>query len=161
IGASTALDDTSSSVDNKASAIALAAASNKASAATGVKAVVNANEVVGAEDEITYTAGDDLEIDLNGVTINVADTGAADTNLTAAVDAINQETGRTGVRAVDNGVSITLIADDGRNIDIANVASGASFGLADVGTDDTYYGTFTLTSSKAIDISYGSGSREE
>src|SRR5690554_3968691 len=160
IGASTALDDTSSSVDNKASAIALAAAINKASAATGVKAVVNANEVVGAENEITYAAGD-LAIDLNGVTINVADTGAADTNLTAAVDAINQETGRTGVRAVDNGVSITLIADDGRNIDIANASGGATFGLADVGADDTYYGTFTLTSSKAIDISYGSGSREE
>ncbi|MFY9178309.1 MAG: flagellin [Venatoribacter sp.] len=161
IGSSTAMDDTSSSKDQASSAIAMAAAINRSSDATGVKATVNANEVVGAVGTITAAGAVNLAITINGVAINAANTSKADTNLTAAMDAINQESGRTGVRAENNGKSLTLIADDGRNIDISSVTGGAGFGLNNVSVNNTYYGTFTLTSSSAIDISYGKGSKTE
>jgi len=99
----------------------------------------------------------------------------------AVVNAINDISGQTGVRAEDTGQGVRLIADDGRNISIAvDIGSGAAtlldkFGLNGFGTTatgnlgivdatgtdtfadkaETYYSTVTLRSAKAIKIEAG------
>ena len=191
IAASSALDDTSSytgalSSDGAASAISIAAAINKSSDSTGVKAEVNATEFVGtapsADDAVDTTdAGQSLTLTLNGVDISLANQGDYEKNKAAAISAINERAGETGVTAKDNGVSLTLTAADGRNISMFAVegtatstdTSAASFGLSGLATeahgaaatakDDnatTVYGTVTLSSSKAFEVSFGTGGAE-
>src|SRR5690606_4785736 len=55
---------------------------------------------------------------------------------------------------------ITLTAADGRNITAAVAAAGdgENFGLTDISNvQSTTYGTVTLSSSKAFDVTYGTG----
>ncbi len=204
IAASSALDDTSSytgaaSSDGAASAIAIAAAINKASDSTGVKAEVNATEFVGSAPTGTVntdTQGSTMTLTLNGVEISLADQGDYEKNKAAAISAINERAGETGVTAKDNGVSLTLTAADGRNISMyaesnfpvngdptgvttptgpgTQETSAANFGLTGLDTVDsvvgavvdaktgatTVYGTVTLSSSKAFEVSYGTGGAE-
>lgn len=167
----TASDTTANSSIKEASAIAIAAAINRASASTGVTATVDAN-IVEATTTGTATAGDAITVYINNVaTAQITSVGDAERDRAATVEAINAISDRTGVRAEDTGEGIRLIASDGRNISIVvdelGGGNGDNFGLtgiaddSDVGTNtfaataQTYYGTVTLHSAKGIDIQAG------
>ncbi|RDH43564.1 flagellin [Zooshikella ganghwensis] len=159
VGASSGSDDTSSTNYQERGAIAKAAAINKISEQTGVIAKVNAATIAGG----TYANTDDKtgQITINGVTIDLVTDNALSTeaNLEAVVTAINEKSGQTGVVASFDGnatTGITMVAEDGRNVDIQNVSGNASadFGLATGNT--TYFGTFTLISQDGEDISIDS-----
>ena len=154
IGASKSIDDTASTANKDASAISKAAAVNRLSDKTGVTAVVNATEVAGAAVTAAALTGN--------ITINGVDTASITTTTDAAqsrqlvVDAINDISGQTGVTAIDEGAQgVRLIAEDGRNIVHSfNTLTSAATGI---GAAATTYGTFTLESAGAIEISAGSG----
>ena len=124
IGASRTADDKLSpqiSGNQIASAIAKAAAINLKSDATGVFATVNPTIMTGAAMFGTGQVSGTLNI--NGFTtpmINTVLDNSRDSRI-AAVNAVNFISAQTGVRAVDslteNG-GITLVADDGRNIEL-------------------------------------------
>jgi flagellin len=169
IGASQASDDTASSLNKDASAIAIAAAINKSSDQSGVTASVNANTLVGGTGQTAAAATGAFII--NGVsTIDVTTLagGANDeTNRTSAIDAINQISGQTGVVASDNGSTITLTAADGRNIsvDVETEALGDAVGLDASGVSGIFVNaaqaevktsTITLESGSSFEISAGS-----
>lgn len=137
IGAAETTDDTASDTTANSSlangsGIATAAAINRASEQSGVRATVNATTVVGGT-ETTAVGSVTGGVIINGVTTtDFTTTTNAETNRTAAVDAINAISGQTGVVASDNGSSLTLTAADGRNISVAVESDG--FG-ADIGLD--------------------------
>lgn len=148
--ATVASDGTNIQTSTKlASAISVAEAINAVAEETGVTAQVNGTKVVGGDDTTeatalasSYQAGDSGKIYINGVDIgivSVVDDGSGgvdlDASRAAAIDAINAKVGQTGVSAEDNGSSITLTAEDGRNISIAidndeanNEGTGVGFG---------------------------------
>jgi flagellin len=176
IQAARATDDTASDVTanssiKEASAIAIAAAINRASSATGVTATADAN-IVEATSTGTETAGNSIAVYINGVaTAAITSVGDAERDRAATVSAINAIADRTGVRAEDTGNGIRLTAADGRNISIVvdekGGGSAAKFGLGGIATDsdvttnsfaataETYYATVTLHSAKAIEVSAG------
>jgi len=141
------------------SGIAVAAAINDVSEETGVTATVNATEVVGGDgtnvDTSSFEIGDSAEIFINGysagtVTLQDDGSGAIDTDRAKAdaLNIINSVSGRTGTTAVDNGVSLSLSAEDGRNVSIAiddqsgsSASIGALFGL-DAAVDGIGESTF-------------------
>ncbi len=171
----TATDTTSFSSDAAGSAIALAAAINRASEQTGVTAVVGTTTVNGGSTTAAST-GDAGTIMINGVeSATVTTTGDVEADRATAIDAINAVSGQSGVVASDNGTSITLTAADGRNISVGLVTGDATFADA-IGLDDgvdgiatiaantdfddgseTTYGQVTLESASAITIESGSG----
>ena len=124
IGGAKASDDTASftgqnSSVKEGSAIAVAAAINKVSDATGVTAVVNANVVRGTMATAAATASEDTQLNVNGVLTSViTSTGDLDRDRAAAVKAINEVSGQSGVVALDKGDGIELVAADGRNITV-------------------------------------------
>ena len=121
----TASDTTATSSTKAASAIAIAAAINDKSSLTGVKAVANANTIVGASFSAAAVSGN---LFVNGVT--VAMTLTTSSTRTDVVTEINKVSGQTGVVAVDNGSGLTLTAADGRNISLAsNAGAATAFGL--------------------------------
>ncbi|EAT12536.1 hypothetical protein HF888_12040 [Bermanella marisrubri] len=146
--ATVASDGTNIQTSTKlASAISVAEAINSVAAETGVTAVINETRVVGGDENTetatsSYQAGDSGKIYINGVDIgivSIVDDGSGgvdrDASRAAAIEAINAKTGQTGVMAEDNGSSITLTAEDGRNISVAidndeanNVGTGIGFG---------------------------------
>ena len=142
IGAAETTDDTASDTTANSSlangsGIATAAAINRASEQTGVRASVNETIVVGGGDN-TSVGGETGGIIINGVeTATFTSTDNAETNRTTAVDAINAISGQTGVVATDNGSSLTLTAADGRNISVAVEADafGGEIGLASATED--------------------------
>lgn len=158
IQASSSLDDTASdttaaSSDAAASGIAIAAAINKSSDDTGVTATVNATEVVGGEKPNALTfgatagaviAGESIALTVNGVEVSLTETADYEKNKAAAITAINEVSGQTGVVASDNGESLTLTAADGRNISLfadfgaGSVVGGAS--MTDVGSSIANFG---------------------
>ena len=158
IGAAKTEADTASAVEasdgtsilsssKEQSGIAIAAAINEVADETGVRATVNATEVVGGDgtnaDASSFEVGDSAEIYINGysagtVTLQDNGSGAIDTDRAKAdaLSIINSVAGKTGTTAVDNGVSLTLTAEDGRNVSIAiddqsgsSASIGALFGL--------------------------------
>jgi len=158
VGPSSSSSDSSSSASQSASAIAKAAAINAVSSQTGVTATVNTNTVVGTAQTLAAGSG---TITINGVTTGtITQTAGANdgvANRAAMVNAINLISGQTGVKATDTGVSangIVLTATDGRNVVATlNSAAGSVFTSASTGiTSGTTYGTFTLSSSKAITV---------
>jgi flagellin len=171
IGASNAVDDTASSVGNAASGLAIAAAINRATGQTGVKASVNATQVVGGTAQVG-TADTGGTVTINGVTTSAVAASATDLdgNRTAMINAINTISGQTGVVASDNGKTITLTAADGRNVSVqvdGGSASDAAFG-ASVGLDTTAAGigagavattasTINLSSAGSFAVAAGSG----
>lgn len=155
IGASLASDDTASSASNAGSAIAKAAAINRATAETGVTATVNANTVDGAAQAGASLTG---TITINGVTTaSISTTTDTADSRALTVQAINDISGQTGVRAIDTGSDadgVQLVADDGRNIVVAlatvtSAATGVTAGSAQA--------SFTLSSAGAIEVSAGTG----
>jgi len=152
VGASSSADDTSSVTLASASAIAKAAAINAVSDKSGVTAKANANTVGGA------TIGADAAgatVVINGISVNVTLSGSTASVRTAQMaSAINSVAGQTGVRAeiaADSSGGINLVADDGRNIQLAGNAANAGLGTA-----GSYAGSFTLVSKTGSDIVLGS-----
>ncbi|MGQ5701594.1 flagellin N-terminal helical domain-containing protein [Sandaracinobacteroides sp. A072] len=158
IGSSREADDNLSSVAKEASALAKAAAINRVSDQTGVRAVVGATTMTGTAMTAAALTG---TVTVNGVTTgSITTTSNEAASRTAVVDAINLISGQTGVRAVDTGDSnlgIRLEAADGRNIDIQlDTLTEAATGLK-AGTQS---GTYSLVSSSGGPIqvdSVGSG----
>lgn len=160
--------------DKSASGIATAAAINRASDQTGVTAEVNENVVrsTGGTTAIQADAdvGNSGVLYLNGVEIDLTLQKTGEDNRQHAMDAINQKSGQTGVRAIEENGVLTLIAEDGRNISaaLATDASGvdtAAFGLTGIadgqaGTDASneagrslvHYASVSLHSAGAINI---------
>ncbi|EGV27942.1 flagellin domain protein [Thiorhodococcus drewsii AZ1] len=159
VGPSYSTDDTASSALKSASAISKAAAFNAVSDKTGVTATVNANTASNTGTQATASAT--VGATINGVSIASFKTVAGDNsaNRASLVSAINAIAEQTGVRAIDTGEDgdntgggVQLIADDGRNIDVA-FTNGVNAGF-DNGAK-TYIGEFTLHSDKEIVISRG------
>ncbi len=163
IGAALATDDTSSYQtgdtttisQRSASAIAIAAAINKQSERTGVKAEAQANVLRGASFTAATTTA---TVMLNGVsfTTDVSD-------LQNVIDSFNEKSGQTGVVASRFADALQLTAADGRNISIGvTVGSAANLGLGSVtlGTNaaasaTTYYSTVKLSSEEAFTVAAG------
>ena len=148
IRATQAVDDTVSSVQAEGSAIAVAAAINDSSDATGVSARVNATTVEGG----AVTGGgldSNNQLVINGTAITGLDVAEGDAG-NALISAINSQSDLTGViacRNVDGGIDLT--AQDGRNIDIQTTGTaGATTGFG----AGTTTGTVTLTSDSNFNI---------
>ncbi|MGB1093029.1 MAG: flagellin, partial [Oceanobacter sp.] len=191
------------SSDKTRSAIAMADAINQQSSKTGVSAEVNPTLVVGGDGSSLdpeslnqFEAGDEAGIFINGISIGTVklqqdSSGDLDTDRARAdaLTLINQASGKTGVTAVDNGVSLTLSAADGRNLSVAiDDRSGSSasigaligldaavdgigestFGAATAGspvsseglTYETTYGTISLISASPFEIRAGNQGSE-
>jgi flagellin len=153
IGSSKAEDDSLSSANKEASAISKAAAINRASSQTGVRAVVGSTTMTGSAMTAAALTG---TVTINGVTTgSITTTTNAAASRTAVVDAINLISGQTGVRAVDTGDSnlgIRLEAADGRNIAVQlDTLTAAATGLK-VGAQS---GTYSLVSSSGGPIELG------
>ena len=102
----------------------------------GMSASANATKV----NSVAATAGtasDTLAYSINGTSITLTATGNAATNRANAMDAINTKSAVTGVKAVDDGSGLQLVAADGRNITTAigaGSAAAANFGLGGAAT---------------------------
>jgi flagellin len=152
IGASKAADDSASTINADGSAIAKAAAINAASDLTGVTAQVNATVVVGTAVAAATTTGG---LVINNVAINATATTDALDNQTIFVDAINAQSGATGVTAeIVNNNQLQLTAADGRNIEI-DAGASADFGLGTAARADG--GSLTLTAGGAFEIGTNTG----
>lgn len=142
IGASRASDDSASTANIAASAIAKAAAVNRASGQSGVSALVDKNIAAGSSLTAGAASG---TVTINGTTISVDTTGQGASTRSAVVSAINAQSSLTGVTAIDSGddaLGVALEAADGRNITLAfGTLTAANTGLADTGT---YTGGITL-----------------
>ena len=144
VSGSVATDDQLSYAGKVGSSIAKAAAINRVSAQSGVKAVVNETYVAGAAMTAAALTG---TITINGVTTtSVTTTGDAGVSRNAVVNAINAIANQTGVTAVDSGDDkngVILKAKDGRNVTVnlttlTDVATGLTLG--------TTTGSFSLQS---------------
>lgn len=149
IGGSSSSNDSASSTLAVNSAISKAAAINASSDESGVTATVNANTVGGNAIGADAAAA---TVVINGVSVNVTLSGPTASARTAQMaEAINAVAGQTGVRAEissDPDGGINLVADDGRNIQIAGNADAAGIGSAGI-----YTGTVTLVSKTGAEIS--------
>lgn len=138
--------DTASSANKSESAIAKAAAINKVSEQTGVTAVVNANRVNSGD----IVVNSSYSVGINGVTVAITLSSTADSlsdQIEKTISAINAKTGQTGVRAESlDSNSITLVADDGRNIDLTT--NSTSLGILTT----TFGSSITLVSGSEITI---------
>lgn len=134
IRATTSGDDTSSSTNNAGSAIALAAAINSSTAQHHVTATVQKNVLyLGA-----FTAG---ALSTGDFSINGSDVITLGTNETVLLQDINAMTATTGVKAFGDGSGhITLVADDGRNIELSS----------DTSTQTATFSLFNTASSTAL-----------
>ncbi|PZN96947.1 MAG: flagellin [Alphaproteobacteria bacterium] len=156
IGASSADDDNVSSSEKAASAVAKVAAINRASAQTGVSAVVGKTVMTGAAQTAAALTG---TITINGqATAAITTTTSNATNRTIVADAINAISGQTGVRAVDTGddlAGIRLEAADGRNIVVSLTTVTAAATGVKVGARS---GTYNLVSNNGGPVEVGSTS---
>ena len=159
IGASSADDDNLSSSEKSASALAKVAAINRASAQTGVSAVVGKTVMTGQAMTAAALTG---TITINGkATASVATTTNAAANRTLITDAINAISGQTGVRAIDTGddlAGVRLEAADGRNVVTSfNTLTAAATGVKAGGQT----GSFNLVSNNGdpVEISSTSAGR--
>ncbi|TFU05626.1 flagellin [Polymorphobacter arshaanensis] len=131
VGASSASDDSVSSAEKGASAIAKAAAINRVADQSGVTAVVGKTVMTGTSMTGAALTG---TVTINGFTsAAITTTTNAAASRTLTIDAINLMSGQTGVKAVDTGddkAGIRLEAADGRNIVVSlSTLTAASTGL--------------------------------
>ena len=157
IGSSKAEDDSLSATNKEASAISKAAAINRMSAQTGVRAVVGSTTMTGSAMTAADTTG---TVTINGVTTgSITTTTNAAASRTAVVDAINLISGQTGVRAIDTGDSnlgIRLEAADGRNIEVSFGTGGTPLTAASTGLKaGAQSGTYSLVSTSGGPIQLG------
>ncbi len=154
IGPSSANDDNLSSGEKTASAIAKVAAINRATADSGVSAVVGKTVMTGSAMTAAILTG---TVTINGkATATIVATGNAAANRTLVKDAINAISGQTGVKAIDTGddnAGIRLEAADGRNVIVSlNTLTAQTTGLR-VGAQS---GTYNLTSENGNPIEISS-----
>lgn len=154
IGSSSADDDNVSSTNKSASALAKAAAINRATEQTGVRAVVGQTVMTGSAMTAAALTG---TVTINGITTaSITTTTNASDSRRIVRDAINAIAGQTGVRAVDTGdnnAGLRLEADDGRNIELSlDTLTAAATGLK-VGAQS---GSFSLESLNGQPITIGS-----
>jgi flagellin len=166
IGGAVATDDqfsyqstanTTTGSQRAASAIAIAAAINKQTDRTGVKATAEANVIRG---NATWSTGGvtAATVTLNGATLTI-DTRDIDT----VVDSFNEQSGQTGVVASRYGTALELRAADGRNITIGSSdGSLANLGLDGTGIQTngstsmvTFYSSVKLESDEAFTVESG------
>ena len=148
VGASKASDDSASTAGQAASAISKAAAINAVSEQSGVTAVVDTNTVAGTSMTGAAASG---SVTINGTAITLTTTTDTAATRTAVVEAINAESGLTGVTAIDTGddtQGVQLVAADGRNIEVTlATVTAAGTGLAASGT---YEGGVTLVANAGV-----------
>jgi len=160
VGVSSAQDDTASTDNAAASAIAKAAAINSFSDQTGVTAIVNENVAAGSQMDVSTAASG--TITLNDVSITISGSTDAVTTRSSVVAAINANTEQTGIVAVDTGTEkngVQLIAEDGRNIELSfgTGVTAANTGLAAAGTYEGGYTLITSGNITEIEVSGGDG----
>ncbi|MCV6613435.1 MAG: flagellin, partial [Cellvibrionaceae bacterium] len=159
ISSSSAADDDASTNNAGASAIAKVAAINKHAQESGVTAIVD-NNTVGGSTQVAAAASGTLTI--NGVDITIDTTSDEATTRAAVAAAINAESNRTGVNAVDSGdaaTGVTLEANDGRNIELT-LGTGLTEANTGLAGNGTYTGGYTLIASgetKSIEVAGGNG----
>jgi len=142
------LDTTSPAGNAAASAITKAAQINRFSSQTGVTAVVNRNLMGGrAMTELGTLSG---TLNINGYLTSSITTSSTDSEITRqqVISAINALSGRTGVKAIDSRLTdggISLVAEDGRNIDVEMFSSNnARFGALIGVNHGVQVGTYSL-----------------
>src|SRR5690606_24592299 len=136
VGATRASDDTASTDLASASAISKAAAINRVSAESGVTAIVQETVAAGS---IMTAAAVTGSVTINDTVINIDTTSDAASSRAAVVTAINAQSALTGVTAVDSGddaLGVSLVAADGRNIELSfgGALTEAATGLSAAGT---------------------------
>lgn len=158
---SVTIDGTETSLGTIANdAKALAAAFN----ASNLGFIASANETTVASATTTVT-GADTDVDtvtINGLAINITNSGDASTNRDRAVSAINQQSSVTGVVATNDGTGVALSAADGRNITVAfaagDAATIADYGLAAAATTgSTINLTFQAPSGVGGNVTFDTG----
>lgn len=169
VGTALATDDQASSRAADLSAIAKAAAVNKVSDQSGVKAVVN--ETVAKGQDMTPSgavfSGSSGTMNINGT--NIAFSTTTFTQASAArssiITAINSVSDRTGVSAEDGGDEggVVLKAADGRNIAVSYMSGTGGAGAANPSSgtgvrSGIHLGSFSLVSDKAITLADSGGS---
>lgn len=160
VGPSQGYFDTASSANQESSAISKAAAINKVSDRTGVTAEVNSTIVNGGT--ITSGTGQTGNVDINGVTINIA-YSASDTATdiqNTVLSAVNNKAGQTGVRAEAFGGTFRLVADDGRNI-VVGAFAGSLTNNSGLTASTTTQSSVTLLSAGKIEISSITGNVQQ
>ncbi len=158
ITASSSTSDGSSTTDNAASSIAIAAAINQSTSIHGVTATVNPNVVdLGVPAFGNLSAGD---FAINGVPIIGVNTDATD--LLGLINAQSATTGVIGTQPGGVGTSIFLTANDSRNVQLTTdgaQATGASFANFNLngGTalNQVQRGTYSLTTTNNQGIVIG------
>ena len=114
---------------------ALAAAFNEAGI-EGLTAKAGETKVAGQAVSVDATAAGDSTVTINGTAIDITNAQDGATNVANAIEAINAQSSVTGVRAVDTGSGVDLVASDGRNITASFAAGGATSATAsDFGLD--------------------------
>ncbi len=156
IGGSSAADDASSSTGAASSAIAKVAAINRYSEQTGVTASVNTNTAEGAAMTANAQTG---TITINGVTTGsistTTDLAVTRQSVVAGINAISDRTGVVAIDTGDDNSGVKLVAADGRNIAVSfTTVTSAGTGVT---ADAVTYGSYSLSSSKTIKITEGTG----
>ena len=158
VGASLAVSDSLSYSGNEASAIAKAAAINKVSEQSGVRATVGQTTVNGSLMTAAASATTGT-VTINGVTTaSLTVNSDAELSREAVITAINNISDRTGVKAInthDDSKGVMLVAADGRNVTLAFTGlTQSNSGLATTGK--TYTGTVELNTLDGSSITVGS-----
>ncbi|MEY4156612.1 MAG: hypothetical protein RJB64_1333, partial [Pseudomonadota bacterium] len=142
------LDTVSPAGNASASALTKTALINQYSATTGVTAVVNKNLMGGRAMSLQGLMTGTLNI--NGYLTAPITTSANDSEITLhrVLNAINNLTKLTGIKAMDSRLSdggITLIAEDGRNIEVEMFSSDNSKFASAIGVNQgVQVGTYSL-----------------
>ena len=165
VGASYTTSDTVSLPSNSAaSSIAKAAAINLVSGQTGVSATVNPNLMSGAAMSPSSVSVSG-SITINGFTTPTIASVTNNTRQSRAqtAQAINFISQYTGVKAIDTGSDaqgVTLVADDGRNIQVSfnTLASNKDFAAANGVKQGIQAGSFSLESAVTSPVSITSSS---
>ena len=159
VGSSLATDDKLSFTANEGSAIAKAAAINRVSDLTGVKATVGETTAYGSTMTAAATNG---KFTINGVeTATIYTTTDSEISRSAVMAAINQISDQTGVKAInthDDNQGVVLVAADGRNITVklATTLTAASTGVNATSTAATTAGTYSLNTDDGSSITVSS-----
>jgi flagellin len=141
----------------------VAAAINNANV-QGLTATANANATAAGTGATAATAATNADVvTVNGIAIDLTNSGNYQTNLANAVTSINNVSAETGVTATNNGGGITLSNTTGANITVAfaetteggtTASTAADYGLGGIGatTTSTYNVNYVAPQGAAGDL---------